>query len=73
MIWRIAVVHGRRRRRSIAQGRADNAGKQRHYGVSRSLVQLDRLRVGRQHLRLHELADQLGHASHFIIERIAKP
>jgi len=38
-----------------------------------SLVQLDRLRVGHQHLSLRELADQLGHAGRFIIERIAKP
>jgi hypothetical protein len=37
------------------------------------LVQLDRLRVGRQRLGLRELADQLGHAGRFIIEGIAKP
>ena len=37
------------------------------------LVQLDRLRVGHQHLSLRELADQLGHAGRFIIEQIAKP
>jgi uncharacterized protein len=37
------------------------------------LVQLDRLRVGRQQLSLRELADQLGNAGRFIIEHIAKP
>jgi hypothetical protein len=34
------------------------------------LVQLDRLRVGRQRLSLHELADQFGHAGRLIIEGI---
>ena len=36
------------------------------------LVQLDRLRVGRQGLDLRELADQLGHAGRVIIKRIVK-
>jgi predicted GTPase len=36
------------------------------------LVQLDRLRVGRQGLSLRELAEQLGHAGRFIIEGLAK-
>src|SRR5262249_24773233 len=34
------------------------------------LVQLDRLRVGRQQLSLRELADQLGHAGRIIIKGI---
>jgi predicted GTPase len=37
------------------------------------LVQLDRLRVGGQHLNLRELASQLGNAGRFIIESVAKP
>ena len=38
------------------------------------LVQLERhLRIGGQRVSLRELADQLGHAGRFIIERIAKP
>jgi uncharacterized protein len=36
------------------------------------LVQLDRLRVGNQGLRLRELADQLGHAGRLIIKGIVK-
>jgi hypothetical protein len=36
------------------------------------LVQLDRLRVGPQGLRLRELADQFGHAGRMIIESIVK-
>jgi predicted GTPase len=36
------------------------------------LVQLDRLRLGRQRLSLRELADQLGHAGRFIIKGAAK-
>jgi uncharacterized protein len=36
------------------------------------LVQLDRLRVGRQRLSLRELADQFRQAGRFIIEGIAK-
>jgi hypothetical protein len=36
------------------------------------LVQLDRLRVGQQGLRLRELADQFGHAGRMIIESIVK-
>ena len=36
------------------------------------LVQLERhLRIGGQRVSLRELADQLGHAGRFIIERIA--
>jgi hypothetical protein len=37
------------------------------------LVQLDRLRVGRQQLNLRELAYQLGNAGRLIIESVAKP
>jgi hypothetical protein len=38
------------------------------------LVQLERhLRIGGQRVSLRELADQLGHAGRFIIERIAMP
>jgi predicted GTPase len=36
------------------------------------LVQLDRLRVGGQHLNLRELASQLGNAGRFIFESVAK-
>jgi uncharacterized protein len=36
------------------------------------LVQLDRLRLGRQRLSLRELAHQLGHAGRFIIEGAVK-
>jgi Asp-tRNA(Asn)/Glu-tRNA(Gln) amidotransferase A subunit family amidase len=36
------------------------------------LVQLDRLRLGRQRLSLRELADQLGHAGRFIIAGAVK-
>jgi uncharacterized protein len=36
------------------------------------LVQLDRLRVGRQRLSLRELAEQLGHAGRFIIKGVVK-
>jgi hypothetical protein len=36
------------------------------------LVQLDRLRVGRQGLQLRELADQLGHAGRIIVKGIIK-
>jgi predicted GTPase len=36
------------------------------------LVLLDRLRIGGQQVSLRELANQLGHAGRFIIERIAK-
>ena len=34
------------------------------------LVQLDRLRVGGQHLSPRELADQLAHAGRFIIKAV---
>ena len=36
------------------------------------LVQLDRLRVGRQRLNLRELAQQLGQAGRFVVQGMAQ-
>ena len=36
------------------------------------LVQLDRLRVGRQGLSLRALAKQFGHAGRFVVQRLAR-
>ena len=36
------------------------------------LVQLDRLRVGRQGLSLRELAEQLGQAGRYVVQRLAR-